>query len=49
MAGTIFAYGITSSGKTYTMLGNPDNWGVIPHALSDIFKRIQEVDRKQNE
>ena len=28
--GTIFAYGQTGCGKTHTMLGQPDNPGIIP-------------------
>jgi kinesin family protein 3/17 len=38
--GTIFAYGQTGCGKTYTMVGeksNPENCGVIPNAFSHIF------------
>ena len=41
--GTIFAYGQTSSGKTHTMMGNPDQPGIIPLALSEIFESIQRV------
>jgi centromeric protein E len=37
---TVFAYGITSSGKTYTMLGTPDNWGVIPRAVHDVLAHV---------
>ncbi|XP_045140261.1 centromere-associated protein E [Echinops telfairi] len=40
--GTIFAYGQTASGKTYTMMGSPDYLGVIPRAIHDIFKKIKE-------
>ncbi|MBN3296075.1 CENPE protein, partial [Amia calva] len=38
--GTIFAYGQTSSGKTFTMMGNKDSVGVLPLAIQDIFKTI---------
>uniref|UniRef100_H2ZIV0 Kinesin motor domain-containing protein n=1 Tax=Ciona savignyi TaxID=51511 RepID=H2ZIV0_CIOSA len=41
--GTIFAYGQTSSGKTYTMLGNTQSPGIIPLAVQDIFDMIQKV------
>jgi kinesin family protein 5 len=39
--GTVFAYGLTSSGKTHTMTG-PDifdlqNRGVIPRMVSYVF------------
>jgi kinesin family protein 22 len=30
---TIFAYGVTSSGKTHTMQGTPSNPGVIPRVV----------------
>ncbi|KAJ3056123.1 hypothetical protein HK097_008046 [Rhizophlyctis rosea] len=40
--GTIFAYGQTSSGKTHTMLGTPEEYGIIPLAIADVFKRIME-------
>lgn len=37
---TIFAYGQTSSGKTYTMRGTEEYPGVIPLAIEDVFKWI---------
>lgn len=33
-------YGQTTSGKTYTMLGNSDTEGIIFHSLKDIFKLL---------
>ncbi|KAL5968263.1 Kinesin heavy chain [Taenia solium] len=44
--GTIFVYGQTSSGKTYTMEGELQSlelFGVIPRILGDIFNRIQTL------
>ena len=39
---TIFAYGQTSTGKTYTMQGEiPDNAGIIPLTLEELFKQIK--------
>ncbi|CAI5784577.1 centromere-associated protein E isoform X3 [Podarcis lilfordi] len=38
--GTIFAYGQTASGKTYTMLGTKDCPGIIPMAINDVFNSI---------
>lgn len=38
--GTIFAYGQTSSGKTYTMMGDDQNPGVMVLAAKEIFKQI---------
>ena len=33
----IFAYGQTGSGKTHTMLGTPEEKGMIPRAMDQIF------------
>ena len=41
---TIFAYGQTSTGKTYTMQGNPpENEGIIPLTLKEIFEKIKNA------
>ncbi|KAM4049970.1 centromere-associated protein E isoform 10-T10 [Anomaloglossus baeobatrachus] len=45
--GTIFAYGQTSSGKTYTMMGTPHNLGIIPQAVDEVFKIIQEIPNRE--
>lgn len=51
---TIFAYGVTGSGKTHTIIGPPDylksincnfysnSRGIIPRALEEVFNRIDE-------
>ncbi|XP_055858961.1 kinesin-related protein 4 isoform X2 [Episyrphus balteatus] len=39
--GTIFAYGQTSSGKTYTMMGDEQNPGVMVLAAKKIFREIE--------
>ncbi|KAJ1289705.1 hypothetical protein BS78_02G185200 [Paspalum vaginatum] len=45
--GTVFAYGQTNSGKTYTMRGSPSEPGIIPLAVHDLFQRIEEhMDRE---
>ncbi|KAM3194446.1 hypothetical protein ACQJBY_070867 [Aegilops geniculata] len=41
--GTIFAYGVTSSGKTHTMHGDQRSPGIIPLAVKDAFGIIQET------
>ncbi|NWY90602.1 CENPE protein, partial [Loxia curvirostra] len=41
--GTIFAYGQTASGKTYTMMGNEESVGIIPKAIQHVFKIICEI------
>lgn len=44
--GTIFAYGQTGAGKTFTMLGpdvgDPELWGIIPRSSEHIFQAISE-------
>nr|VZI31377.1 unnamed protein product [Spirometra erinaceieuropaei] len=45
--GTIFAYGQTASGKTFTMegvLGDPVFQGIIPRIIHDIFNHIYNMD-----
>ncbi|KAJ3359135.1 hypothetical protein GGF32_009582 [Allomyces javanicus] len=39
--GTVFAYGQTASGKTYTMMGTDREPGVIPLAIHDVFQYIK--------
>ncbi|KAF3944751.1 hypothetical protein CMV_028807 [Castanea mollissima] len=41
--GTVFAYGVTSSGKTHTMHGDQSSPGVIPLAIKDVFSMIQDT------
>ncbi len=38
---TIFAYGATGSGKTYTMVGNGENPGIMVRVVSDLFSMIE--------
>ena len=40
---TVFAYGATGAGKTYTMLGTPTSPGVMILTLRDMFKAIQQL------
>lgn len=45
--GTIFAYGQTGTGKTYTMEGNnskPELRGIIPNSFAHIFGYIAKAD-----
>lgn len=37
---TIFAYGQTSSGKTFTMMGTEERQGLVPRIMSSIFERL---------
>ncbi|CAD7948653.1 unnamed protein product [Amoebophrya sp. A25] len=38
---TIFAYGQTGAGKTYTMTGKPDDPGVVPRACKEVFSIVE--------
>ena len=40
--GSIFLYGQTTSGKTYTMLGVPESPGVLPCSMQSIFRAISQ-------
>nr|GEW82358.1 kinesin-like protein KIN-7D, mitochondrial [Tanacetum cinerariifolium] len=40
---TVFAYGVTSSGKTHTMHGDHLSPGIIPLAIKDVFSIIQDT------
>jgi hypothetical protein len=40
--GTIFAYGATGSGKTYTMMGEGDEPGITLFAVDHVFRHIGE-------
>jgi centromeric protein E len=41
--GTIFAYGQTSSGKTFTMKGSPEEQGIISMSINEVFKAIRDT------
>ncbi|XP_049325717.1 centromere-associated protein E-like isoform X2 [Astyanax mexicanus] len=45
--GTIFTYGQTSSGKTFTMMGSDHIPGVIPLAMADVFQTIKNCPKKE--
>lgn len=45
--GTIFAYGVTSSGKTHTMMGTDEEPGIVPHAISEVFRQIMATPGKE--
>uniref|UniRef100_A0A0X3Q5G9 Kinesin motor domain-containing protein n=1 Tax=Schistocephalus solidus TaxID=70667 RepID=A0A0X3Q5G9_SCHSO len=41
----LFAYGVTSSGKTYSMFGSPENPGIIPRLVEDLFAEVSHNQR----
>ena len=46
--GLLFTYGITGSGKTYTMTGNPRESGILPRCMDVIFNSIGEYQTGMN-
>ncbi|CAG9312138.1 unnamed protein product [Blepharisma stoltei] len=44
---TIFAYGATGTGKTYTMIGDGNSAGIIPAAFTDLFTKIEANQRER--
>lgn len=45
--GTVFAYGMTGTGKTFSMQGTATQPGVIPLAITDIFSYIRETPSRE--
>uniref|UniRef100_T1J4H1 Kinesin-like protein n=1 Tax=Strigamia maritima TaxID=126957 RepID=T1J4H1_STRMM len=45
--GLLFTYGVTGSGKTYTMTGLPQNGGIMPRCLDVVFNTIGEIQAKK--
>ncbi|CAN6363112.1 unnamed protein product [Urochloa humidicola] len=44
---TAFAYGQTSSGKTFTMNGSDADPGIIPRAVRDVFETVRKMDDRE--
>ncbi|XP_043465366.1 kinesin-like protein KIF23 [Leptopilina heterotoma] len=43
----LFTYGVTGSGKTYTMTGEPQDSGIMPRSLDVIFNSIANYQAKK--
>lgn len=41
---SVFAYGQTSTGKTYTMTGTKSSPGIVPLAIENVFRIIETLD-----
>lgn len=39
----IFAYGVTNSGKTHTIMGSPNDTGILPRTLDVLFNSIGDL------
>ena len=44
---TVFAYGVTGAGKTYTMLGNDENPGIMVWTFRELYKKINEYKNRE--
>ena len=44
---TVFAYGATGAGKTYTMLGNDINPGIMPLTLRELFNKVNSFNDRE--
>ena len=44
---TVFAYGATGAGKTYTMLGTSIDKGIMPRSITDLFKLLNNYNNKE--
>ena len=44
---TVLAYGATGTGKTYTMVGEGEKWGIMVRSISDLFKIINQDKEKE--
>jgi len=42
ISGTVFAYGVTSSGKTHTMMGSAADPGLVPRSITALFNSIKQ-------
>ncbi|XP_063702166.1 kinesin-like protein KIF23 isoform X2 [Culicoides brevitarsis] len=46
-SGLLFSYGVTGSGKTYTMTGDVKHRGIMPRCLDALFKTISDYQTKK--
>ena len=44
---TVFAYGATGAGKTYTMTGTEENPGIMSLTLNELFERIKSYPERE--
>ena len=45
--GLLFTYGVTGSGKTFTMTGSPGQGGLLPRSLDMLFNSISPYQAKR--
>ena len=44
----VFAYGATGAGKTHTMLGSPDEPGVMYRTMKELFMRMESLKEEKD-
>ena len=44
---SVFAYGATGAGKTFTMLGSKENPGVVFHTMMELYQRIEAIKQEK--
>jgi kinesin family protein 18/19 len=45
---SVFAYGATGAGKTYTMLGTEDDPGIMMLSIDELFKSIEDYSAERD-
>jgi kinesin family protein 18/19 len=45
---SVFAYGATGAGKTYTMLGTEDQPGIMMLSIEELFRSIEEYSNERD-
>lgn len=45
---SVFAYGATGAGKTYTMLGTEENPGIMMISIDELFKSIMDYSQERD-
>ena len=48
-SGLVFTYGMTNAGKTFTVIGTPENPGILPQALKTLLEYdIKKINNEKN-
>ena len=45
--GLLFTYGVTGSGKTFSMMGNNSEYGILQRSLESLFQSIGSYQAKK--
>ena len=48
-SGLVFIYGMTNAGKTFTVIGTPENPGILPQALKTLLEYdVKKINNEKN-